>query len=206
MDQLNSWSILRCLSINMIGVKIQITGPTPKTQTNNFVFTGLAAGNYTYTVTYGDENNPDCIKTGSFIIELSREPDPVDFDLTVNEFDCDANKGSITLTNIIGASSVDFQYTVLANGSIWDQSAISSSSTSFTVSNLLLGDYEVQLSQNQEAVNGCVGIVSSSLVPLQSQSLQEDAVYLSPMFLRQMGMDQMIFLRSETFLQIQVFQ
>jgi len=152
-------------SINLTGVKIQITGPTPKTQTDNFVFTGLSAGNYDYTVTYGDENNPDCIKTGSFIIELSREPDPVDFDLTVNEFNCDANKGSITLTNIIGASSVDFQYTVFSNGSIWDQSAISSSSTSFTVSNLLLGDYEVQLTQNQESINGCVGTVSSLLVP-----------------------------------------
>jgi gliding motility-associated-like protein len=152
-------------SIDLTGVKIQIAGPTPKTQTNNFVFTGLAAGNYTYTVTYGDENNPDCIKTGSFIIELSREPDPVAFDLTVDEFDCEANKGSVTLSNITGASSVDFQYTVFSNGSILDQSAISSSSTSFAVSNLLLGDYEVQLTQNQESINGCVGIVSSSLVP-----------------------------------------
>jgi len=150
-------------SINLTGVKIQITGPTPKTQTDNFVFTGLSAGNYNYTVTYGDASNPDCIKTGSFIIEISREPDPVDFALMVNAFDCIANEGSITLTGFTGAPATDFQYSLLSNSATIEQGIIVSSSASFKITDLTAGDYDVQLSQNQETSNGCVGIVNSSL-------------------------------------------
>jgi gliding motility-associated-like protein len=152
-------------SIDLTGVKIQITGPTSKTQTNNFVFVGLAVGNYTYIVTYGDENNPDCIKTGSFIIELSREPDPVDFDLIVNQFDCVAIEGSVTLDNITGAPGTDFEYSVLSNGATLAQGVISSTVVSFSISDLIIGDHEVKLTQNQESSNGCVGIVSSPLIP-----------------------------------------
>ena len=151
--------------VNIIGVKIQISGPTPKTQTNDFVFTGLAVGNYTYTVTYGDENNPDCIKTGSFIIELSREPDPISFDLSVDEYDCLVNEGSVTLGNITGASDTDFDFTIFSNGATLTQGVILKSSTAtFNIENLLLGDYEIQLSQNQQAVNGCLGIVNSQRI------------------------------------------
>jgi gliding motility-associated-like protein len=151
--------------VNIIGVKIQINGPTTKTQTKDFVFTGLAVGNYTYTVTYGDENNPECIKTGSFIIELSREPDPITFDLSVDEYDCLVNEGSVTIENITGAIDTDFDFTIFSNGVSVTQGVISKSSTStFKIENLLLGDYEIQLSQNQQAVNGCVGIVNSQLV------------------------------------------
>ena len=151
--------------VNIIGVKIQIIGPTPKTQTDDFVFTGLSVGNYTYIVTYGDENNPDCIKTGSFIIELSREPDPITFDLGVDEYDCLVNEGSITLENIVGAPDTDFEFTILSNGTNVNQGVISKTSTvSFTIPDLLLGDYEIQLSQNQQPVNGCVGIVNSQLI------------------------------------------
>ena len=151
--------------MNIIGVKIEINGPTPKTQTNDFAFTGLAVGNYTYIVTYGDENNPDCIKTGTFIIELSREPDPITFDLAVDEYDCLVNEGSITLENIAGAPDTDFEFTILSNGANVTQGVISKTSTSsFTISDLLLGDYEIQLSQNQQPVNGCVGLVDSQLI------------------------------------------
>jgi gliding motility-associated-like protein len=151
--------------VNIIGVKIEINGPTPKTQTNDFVFTGLAVGNYTYTVTYGDENNPDCIKSGTFIIELSREPDPITFDLTVDEYDCLVNEGSVTLENVAGAPDTDFEFTILSNGASVTQGVISKTSTaSFTIPDLLLGDYEIKLSQNQQPVNGCVGIVDSQLI------------------------------------------
>jgi len=151
--------------VNIIGIKIQIDGPTPKIQTDDFVFTGLAVGNYTYTVTYGDENNPDCIKTGSFVIELSREPDPITFDLSVDSYDCLVNEGSITLTNIIGAVDTHFDFAITSNGTAVTQGVISKSSTSsFKIENLLLGDFKIQLSQNQQAVNGCVGIVNSQLI------------------------------------------
>jgi gliding motility-associated-like protein len=152
-------------TVNIIGIKIQISGPTNKTQTDNFVFTGLAAGNYTYTVTYGDENNPDCIKTGTFIIEVTRLPDPVDFDLVINEFNCLTDEGSITLSSVTGASGTDFQYTISSNGSSFSQGVIPSSTSSFNIRDLVTGDYEIQLSQNQQAANGCVGVVSSPLVP-----------------------------------------
>ena len=150
--------------VNIVGVKIEITGPTPKTQTNDFVFTGLAVGNYTYTVTYGDENNPECVKTGSFIIELSREADPIAFDLSLDEYDCLVNEGSVTLTNVTGATDTDFDFTITSN-SVATQGSISKTSTSlFKIENLLLGDYQIQLSQNQQAINGCVGIVNSQLI------------------------------------------
>jgi len=151
--------------VDVVGVKIQISGPTPKTQTNSFVFTGLAAGNYTYTVTYGDPSNPDCIKTGSFVIEVERLPDPVDFDLTVNEFNCLFDKGSITLTNITGSADTDYQYSVLNRGVIIEQGVIQASASTFNIKDLPTEDYEVQLSQDQSAVNGCVGVVNSQLVP-----------------------------------------
>ena len=148
--------------VNIIGVRIQISGPTSKTQTNNFVFTGLAAGNYNYVVTYGDVNNPDCLKSGSFVIELSREPDPITFDLTVNDYNCLLKEGSIVLENITGATGTDFEYAILSNGNSIFQGVIPNASTSsFKISDLVLGDYEVVLSQNQLPVNGCVGIVNS---------------------------------------------
>ncbi len=150
--------------VDIVGVKIQISGPTPKTQTNNFVFTGLAAGSYTYIVTYGDENNPACIKPGSFIIESKGVPDPIIFDVFVNEFNCRNYKGSISLQNIEGEPNTAYDFTVLNNGTPLTQGVISASSQSFTIPGLLLGDYEIQLTQNQEPANGCVGIVSSQLI------------------------------------------
>jgi gliding motility-associated-like protein len=151
--------------VNIIGVKIQISGPTPKTQTDNFVFTGLAVGNYTYVVTYGDENNPDCLKTGAFVIELSREPDPITFDVVVNDYDCLTNKGSINIENRSGAANTDFEYVVLDNNTILYQGTISTTTTgSFPISDLLIGNYQIQLSQNQQVANGCLGIVTSSLI------------------------------------------
>jgi hypothetical protein len=55
-------------SINNTGVKIDIVGPVSRTNFNQFNFTGLPAGSYTFTVEYGD---PSCIKTGSFDIDKS---------------------------------------------------------------------------------------------------------------------------------------
>jgi len=152
--------------VNIIGVKIQINGPTPKTQTDNFVFTGLAAGDYTYVVTYGDENNPDCLKTGTFVIELSREPDPITFDVVVNDYDCLTNKGSVSLENRSGASNTDFEYIVLDNNKtiLYQGTILNATAGSFPISDLLIGDYQVQLSQNQQVANGCVGIVTSSFI------------------------------------------
>jgi gliding motility-associated-like protein len=150
--------------INNVGVIIEIAGPTPKSQTDNFVFSGLAAGSYTYTVTYGDVNNPDCIKTGSFEIEVERLPDPINFDLVVDEFDCLRNEGSITLSNFEGATATDFQYVVINESGVFAQGTISFTSASFKIGDLNIDDYEIQLIQNQQSANGCVGEVSSQLV------------------------------------------
>jgi gliding motility-associated-like protein len=150
--------------INISGVKIDITGPTSKSQTDNFIFTGLAAGNYNYTVTYGDPANPACIKTGTFIIEAVRMPDPVTFDLTVTDFDCLTEFGTITLSNIQGAPNTEFKYVLNADGVTLRQGTITpaQAASPVTIGNILLGEYEIILNQDQQPENGCVGLVYST--------------------------------------------
>jgi gliding motility-associated-like protein len=152
--------------INPDGVKIEIDGPMKVTNFNEFVFTGLAAGTYTYTITYGDENNPACIKTGSVTVETSGIPDVISFVIESNEYDCLEKSGAIRLDNISGTPDVDFEYTVFSSGSVFTQGTIPASLSveKVTISDIDLGDYEIQLSQNQQSVNGCVGLARSAFI------------------------------------------
>lgn len=60
--------------INNTGVRIEITGVSPtnltisRTNFNNFNFTNLPSGTYSYTIEYGD---PGCIKTGFVTVDQS---------------------------------------------------------------------------------------------------------------------------------------
>jgi len=152
-------------AVNIIGVKIDISGPKNVTQFNNFQFLALPVGGYTYTVTYGDDTNPACIKVGNFTISPTGVPDLVDFTVSSVVYDCINGTGTVLLTNFVGSIDTDFTYTVFSNGSISQTGVIAkdiaASPTGFTVANVDLGDYEIQLSQNQSVVNGCVGFVNS---------------------------------------------
>lgn len=156
--------------VNIIGVKIDIDGPIQKTQFNNFVFTALPVGNYDYTVTYGDDTNPACIKVGNFTIDPTGTPDFVDFGLAAGNFDCLVSSGSVTLFNITGSANTDYTFEVYVNGNVVKSGAITkdqAAAGSFTITGLALGQYEVQISQDQSAVNGCVGSVTSAFKDLE---------------------------------------
>ncbi|MEQ1584819.1 MAG: gliding motility-associated C-terminal domain-containing protein [Cyclobacteriaceae bacterium] len=156
--------------VNIIGVQIDIDGPIQRTQFNNFAFTGLPVGNYDYTVTYGDNTNPACIKVGNFTIDPTGTPDFVDFSLASVSYDCLVSSGSVSLFNFTGAANTDYNFEVYSNGSVVKSGAITKdqvASGSFTITELALGQYEVQLSQNQSAVNGCVGSVTSAFKDLE---------------------------------------
>jgi gliding motility-associated-like protein len=136
------------------------------TQLNNFVFTNLPAGNYSYVVTYGDENNPACIKNGTFDITAVREPDPITFDFTVDEYNCITLLGSVTLDNIVGAANTDFGFIITDGASTISQGSISvaQSLSPFQIQDLPIGDYDIQLTQNQEPSNGCIGLITSQAI------------------------------------------
>jgi len=152
-------------AVNIIGVKIEISGPKNVTQFNNFQFLSLPVGAYTYVVTYGDDTNPACIKNGNFTIAPTGVPDLVDFTISSVVYNCVDGKGTVLLTNFVGSIDTDFTYTVFSNGSISQTGVIAkdiaASPTGFTIANVDLGDYEIQLAQNQSVVNGCVGFVNS---------------------------------------------
>jgi gliding motility-associated-like protein len=152
-------------AVNLIGVKIEIDGPKSATQFNNFQFLGLPVGAYTYIVTYGDDTNPACIKTGFFTINPTGVPDLVDFTVNGTTYNCLEGKGSVVVTNIIGIADTDFTYTVFSNGNVEQTGSITkdvaASPAGFTINNVDLGDYEIQLSQDQSLTNGCVGFVNS---------------------------------------------
>ncbi|MBL7873564.1 MAG: gliding motility-associated C-terminal domain-containing protein [Cyclobacteriaceae bacterium] len=152
-------------AVNIIGVIIEINGPKSATQFNNFQFLGLPTGLYTYIVTYGDAGNPACIKNGFFTINPTGAPDLVNFTINQTTYNCLDGKGSIILTNIIGTANTDFTYTVFKSGNVEQQGNIAkdvaASPAGFTINNIDLGDYEIQLSQDQSLTNGCVGFVNS---------------------------------------------
>jgi gliding motility-associated-like protein len=150
--------------VNIDGVIIDIDGPIQATQFNNFVFTGLSVGIYNYTVTYGDKNNPACIKTGFFTIDPTGVADRVDFNLTSESYDCLVSTGSVTLTDFNGTSNTDYGFEVYANGNVIQSGTITkdqAASGAFVITGLALGEYQVQIFQDQSAVNGCVGFVRS---------------------------------------------
>ena len=150
--------------VNIIGVRIEIAGPLARTQFNNPLFTSLPVGNYTYTIAYGDDATPACIKIGTFEIESSGTPDPVDFAIATTAYNCLETDGSINLTGIIGSADTDFTYTVFLDGDDVQSGAITADQAAsglFVISGLPLGTYQVQLTQNQTAVNTCVGAVAS---------------------------------------------
>jgi gliding motility-associated-like protein len=155
--------------VNLIGVKIEIDGPVQATQFNNFIFTGLPIGIYNYTVTYGDDTNPACIKRGLFTIDPTGIPDLVDFDIASSTYDCLISSGSVVLTGLIGSTNTDYTFMVFDNGNIVQDGTITkdqAASGAFTISDLALGSYQLQLSQNQSSVNGCVGSVTSAFYDL----------------------------------------
>lgn len=152
-------------AVNIIGVKIEISGPKNVTQFNNFLFAALPVGDYTYVITYGDNTNPACIKNGFFTISPTGVPDLVDFTVSSVTYNCLDGKGTVLLTNFVGSVDTDFTYTVFSNGNISQTGAIAkdvaASPTGFTIANVDLGDFEIQVAQNQSVVNGCVGFVNS---------------------------------------------
>ncbi len=150
--------------VNIIGVRIDIDGPIARTQLNNPVFVDLPVGNYTYTIAYGDDTTPACIKTGFFDILPSGTPDLVDFAIATTAYNCLETEGSINLTGIIGSADTDFTYTVFLDGVEVQTGAITTDQAAsglFVISDLPLGTYQVQLTQNQTAVNTCVGMIAS---------------------------------------------
>jgi hypothetical protein len=80
--------------VNIIGVRIDINGPIARTQLNNHEFVDLPVGNYTFTIAYGDDTTPACIKTGFFDILPSGAPDLVDFAIVGTAYDCLETDGS----------------------------------------------------------------------------------------------------------------
>jgi len=150
--------------VNIIGVRIEIAGPLARTQFNNPLFTTLPVGNYTYTIAYGDDTTPACIKIGTFEIESSGLPDLVDFAVATTAFDCLEEDGSINLTGIIGSAATDFSYTVFQDGDEIQSGTITADQAAsglFVISGLPLGTYQIQLAQDQSAVNTCVGATAS---------------------------------------------
>lgn len=153
-------------AVNLTGVEIEIDGPLKVTQFNNYVFIGLPVGAYTYVIKYGDNANPACIKTGFFTIDPTGVPDLVNFTVGMTNYNCLEGKGTIVLTNFIGTADTDFTYTVYSNGSVEQTGSITkdvaASPAGFTITNIDLGQYEIQLSQDQSLANGCVGFVNST--------------------------------------------
>lgn len=155
--------------VNLIGVKIEIDGPVQATQFNNFKFTGLPAGSYNYIVTYGDDTNPACIKTGLFTIDPTGVPDLVNFNITSSTYDCLTSSGSVVLSGFTGSANTDYTFMIFDNGNVVLNGPITkdqAASGSFTITGLALGSYQIQLSQNQSSANGCVGSVTSAFYDL----------------------------------------
>lgn len=155
--------------VNLTGVKIEIDGPVQATQFNNFVFNVLPAGIYTYIVTYGDDTNPACIKTGDFTIDPTGVPDFVDFNILTVGYECIVSEGSITLGDFNGTANTDFTYEIYQDGAVVHTGLITkdqAASSSFVIGGLAIGNYQVQLFQDQSLVNGCVGITRSAFKDL----------------------------------------
>ncbi|MBX2894243.1 MAG: gliding motility-associated C-terminal domain-containing protein [Cyclobacteriaceae bacterium] len=151
--------------VNIIGVRIEIAGPLARTQFNNPLFTALPVGIYTYTIAYGDDTTPGCIKVGTFEIEPSGSPDPVNFSVAETAYNCLETEGSISLINIIGSADTDFTYFVFQNGDVIKTGSITADQAAsglFVITGLPLGTYQVQITQNQSLINTCVGAIASS--------------------------------------------
>jgi len=153
--------------VNIIGVRIEINGPVSRTQFNNPLFTELPAGTYTYTIAYGDDTTPACIKTGTFDILPSGISDPVSFVVATTAYVCPEEDGSISLTGITGSADTDFTFEVYQDGDVIQTGTITADQAAsglFVISGLPLGTYQVQIAQNQTAVNTCVGLIASPFV------------------------------------------
>lgn len=149
--------------LNIDGVIIEINGPKQVTQHNSFVFTELPVGDYTYRIVYGDQSTPACIKTGIFDVEISGVAGLVDFEIANMAYNCLESGGTITLSNFIGVPNTDYAYAVLSDGSTIASGTITADQAAgaFTIPNISLGEYEVQVSQDQSATNSCVGSIFS---------------------------------------------
>ncbi|MCW5911168.1 MAG: gliding motility-associated C-terminal domain-containing protein [Cyclobacteriaceae bacterium] len=150
--------------VNIDGVRIDIAGPVSVTQHNDYEFEALPVGIYNYTIYYGDNSNPACIKTGDFTINSSGSPDLVDFTVVTTDYDCLETDGSITLTGFTGSVDTGYTYTIYLGGDVIQTGTITADQAAsglFVISGLPLGTYQVQLTQNQSAVNTCVGLIAS---------------------------------------------
>ncbi|MBX2898529.1 MAG: gliding motility-associated C-terminal domain-containing protein [Cyclobacteriaceae bacterium] len=151
--------------VNIIGVRIEISGPVANTQYNDYTFTQLPVGLYTYILAYGDDQTPACIKNGTFEVLPSGTATPVNFDLEPATYNClDAN-GSVTLIGFTGLGGLDYGYTVFQGSATISTGTITAAeafSGAYSISGLQAGTYQIQLSQNQTAVNTCAGLIVSS--------------------------------------------
>jgi gliding motility-associated-like protein len=151
--------------VNIIGVRIDINGPIARTQLNNHEFVDLPVGNYTFTIAYGDDTTPACIKTGFFDILPSGAPDLVDFAIVGTAYDCLELDGSVSLNNIIGSANTPFTYHVYQAGAEIQTGTITADQAAnglFVISGLPLDSVQVQLTQDQSNVNTCVGLNASA--------------------------------------------
>lgn len=154
--------------VNIIGVRIEIDGPLARTQFNNNLFTDLPVGIYTYTIAYGDDTTPACIKVGTFEIESSGTPDPVNLVVAATAYNCLEEDGSISITGITGSADTNFTFNVYQNGDVIQTGTITADQAAsglFVITGLSLGEYQVQLTQDQADINTCVGLIASVFQP-----------------------------------------
>jgi gliding motility-associated-like protein len=154
--------------VNIIGVRIEIDGPLARTQFNNALFTDLPVGIYSYTIAYGDDTTPACIKVGTFEIESSGTPDPVNLVIAATAYNCLEEDGSISITGITGSTDTNFTFNVYQNGDVIQTGPITADQAAsglFVITGLPLGEYQVQLTQDQADVNTCVGLIASVFQP-----------------------------------------
>ncbi|MBX2966143.1 MAG: gliding motility-associated C-terminal domain-containing protein [Cyclobacteriaceae bacterium] len=81
----------------------------------------------------------------------------VSFAATSTNEVCFGDGGAITLTGITGAPALDYTYTLVLNG-VPETNTITflEALGSFTRNNLAIGSYQLQISQDQTSLNGCV--------------------------------------------------
>lgn len=169
-------------TINLIGVKIDIDGPVQVTQFNDFLFEGLPVGLYNYTIIYGDDTNPVCTKVGNFTIDPTGVPDVVDFNILTSEYVCVQNAGTVDLVDFFGAANTDYTLEIYQDGTIVNTVLITkdeAASGSVRITGLALGEYQLQLFQDQSAVNGCVGVERSQF----KQLIMEEPQFGCEMFI-----------------------
>jgi gliding motility-associated-like protein len=127
---------------------------TPLSPSNTI--TGLASGSHTLTIL--DAQN--CSVSYAISISFPGPAIPVDFELTSISPVCFGDAGSVALSNITGAASVNYTYEILDGGTVIETNPITALAAlgTVTLSNLTNGEFQVRLFQNQA---GCLNAVAS---------------------------------------------